>query len=70
MPRRYLVNGSQLDDITAMRATAEGRAWWRENGQLAKSLTFDLTPGSTSWQTLQAYLRLHNIRLPAGTSLP
>jgi hypothetical protein len=70
MPRRYFVNGSQPNDITAMRASAEGRTWWRENGQLAKKLTFDLTPGSTSWQTLQAYLRTHNIRLPAGTTLP
>ncbi len=70
MPSRYFVNGSQPDDITAMRASAEGRTWWSENGKLANSLTFDLSPGSTSWQTLKAYLRENNIRLPPGVTLP
>jgi hypothetical protein len=70
IPSRFQSNGVTPNDITALRASADGRAWWREHGKLANNLSFDLTPGSASWQTPQAYLRVHKIRLPAGVTVP
>jgi hypothetical protein len=52
------VEGAQW--LSEVLATPEGRAWWAEHG-LNPSFVFDPTPGSKSWQQLDAYLQDHGL---------
>ena len=56
-PRRVAGLPDSLRGVTKLsdlRATAEGREWWDKNGW-STPLTFDMKPGSRSWQIWRAY---------------
>ncbi len=49
IPRERLV-------VSDLRATKEGRDWWKANGTTFEA-TFDPRPGSRSMQLLDAYMK-------------
>ena len=55
-PRRAPASLSKMTRVSELMRSAEGRNWWRENGE-SLDLEFDLDPDSTSSRVLAEYMQ-------------